>query len=310
MEPVASSCYFGKLPFHGDFLRSQPSPPEIQELDTWFSEGIYRCRELNGQSWDTQFDGIGLHRFLYFSPNTRALLAGIFLPSRDRVGRRYPFVVATRNSGLSSIEEYAVLPVLLADFFAAAADLVDDDWDGVDLATFQQRADSMEWQADSADARRGLGAFLWARSTDDFWIDSVGVSDPVRQAVVLRDIKEALQPPYPPRYALRLPSAGLPGEISFWLSLFGAWSPRGNVPTFVSWNGSESSPGVLSVVLDALSARYFEAVFSTRANDHGFELVYEGPVSSDRRQGAEAVFGRTLRAWPNLEGLLGGLARG
>jgi len=108
----------GKLPSYGDFLWSHQRGPVRNMLEEWLQTGMLQGRSQYGNAWDTQLSQGPIWNMLWPSKVSGAdsLVVGCLAPSVDRVGRRYPFVVAYVFPAASVIASTAVLmelPVLM-----------------------------------------------------------------------------------------------------------------------------------------------------------------------------------------------------
>jgi type VI secretion system protein ImpM len=113
--------YYGKLPARGDFVGRRLPRETIGLWDGWLQEAVAASREALGAGWLDLYLVSPLWRFvlpagLCGSTN----LAGILMPSVDKVGRAFPLMLAVEfDAGLP-------LATLLAggsDWFAAIEDL-------------------------------------------------------------------------------------------------------------------------------------------------------------------------------------------
>jgi type VI secretion system protein ImpM len=89
--------FFGKLPAHGDFIyRGLPSQ-FIQVWDEWLQGFVGCSQEQLGESWLDIYLTSPIWRFA-FSDGVidQHQWAGIVLPSVDRVGRYFPFSIASK----------------------------------------------------------------------------------------------------------------------------------------------------------------------------------------------------------------------
>lgn len=117
MTAVAARPRFGltgKLPAHGDFIRRGTLPGSFMKpWDAWLEQGLTTARAAIGtERWDTTWDAAPAWRFAL--PAGRCgpdAVAGVLLPSRDAVGRRFPLTLAAVG------DEVARVP---AAWFAAA----------------------------------------------------------------------------------------------------------------------------------------------------------------------------------------------
>lgn len=89
--------FFGKLPTHGDFV-GWGLPIELQRLiQDWLQQGLQLARDTLGETWPSAFKMTPPWRFiieegLWMSP----ALAGVLLPSVDRVGRAFPLIIVSQ----------------------------------------------------------------------------------------------------------------------------------------------------------------------------------------------------------------------
>jgi type VI secretion system protein ImpM len=85
---------YGKLPSHGDFLRRRVSDAFVVRWDTWLQESIAASRRMLGERWLEIYLTSPAWRFVC-SPGAVSPLgvAGILIPSVDRVGRYFPLTI-------------------------------------------------------------------------------------------------------------------------------------------------------------------------------------------------------------------------
>lgn len=102
---------FGKLPLRGDFLSRELPREFIDGIDKWFREGLRESQRMLGDGWFPHYQVMPVWRF-YLGP---ALLSnqawlGVWIPSEDRVNRRYPLLAASpvANTLVASFRDLAV----------------------------------------------------------------------------------------------------------------------------------------------------------------------------------------------------------
>lgn len=125
MNNQISPIYFGKLTSAGDFVRYNASGKIVQELDQWFQEGLYHAKIRLNPNWDLAYKKAPAYYFLFNSPQYQQSLIGVFQPSWDSVGRKYPFFAAlTLNHSEISVESRARLPAQYHDFTSNARSFI------------------------------------------------------------------------------------------------------------------------------------------------------------------------------------------
>lgn len=101
----------GKLPSHGDFLWSHQRGPLRSELEEWLQTGMLQGRSQYGDTWSEQLKQGPIWNMVWPSKisGSDKLVVGCLAPSVDRVGRRYPFVVAYVFPAAAVLASTAVL---------------------------------------------------------------------------------------------------------------------------------------------------------------------------------------------------------
>ncbi|WP_105386345.1 type VI secretion system-associated protein TagF [Neorhizobium alkalisoli] len=94
--------FFGKLPTHGDFVSTGLSRNVQGALDNWLQGGLQAMQQELGEEWERRFRSMSAWRFIIerglWGPAT---LAGVIVPSADRVGRSFPLVIAAQLHGFA-----------------------------------------------------------------------------------------------------------------------------------------------------------------------------------------------------------------
>jgi type VI secretion system protein ImpM len=101
--------FFGKLPSHGDFVRRRVADDFVSGWDAWLQRCLAQSRETLGDAWLDTYLTSPVWRFA-LAPAVcgAAAVAGIVVPSVDRVGRYFPLTVVWPTSSNSSTLEIAV----------------------------------------------------------------------------------------------------------------------------------------------------------------------------------------------------------
>ncbi|MDZ5449870.1 type VI secretion system-associated protein TagF [Labrys sp. ZIDIC5] len=91
--------FFGKVPSHGDFVSTGLGRQAETELVNWLQSGLQESEQTLGTQWESLFHASPPWRFVIErSLWGHATMVGILLPSKDRVGRSFPLVIAARLS--------------------------------------------------------------------------------------------------------------------------------------------------------------------------------------------------------------------
>jgi type VI secretion system protein ImpM len=85
---------YGKLPSHGDFLRRRVSDEFVSRWDPWLQQSIAASRRMLGERWLDTYLTSPVWRFACSAGVLGdAGVAGILIPSVDRVGRYFPLSI-------------------------------------------------------------------------------------------------------------------------------------------------------------------------------------------------------------------------
>lgn len=96
MNAKNSVGFFGKLPAHGDFVYRELPNNFISVWDEWLQNFVGSTKEQIGETWLDTYLTSPIWRFAFSAGVVdQNVWAGIMLPSVDRVGRYFPFTVAT-----------------------------------------------------------------------------------------------------------------------------------------------------------------------------------------------------------------------
>ncbi|MCX7102381.1 MAG: type VI secretion system-associated protein TagF [Methylobacter sp.] len=104
MDSITSVGFYGKLPMVGDFVSRRLPNDFISSWDSWLQSAIAASREELGDDWLKNYLTSPIWRFL-LSPGLcgNQAVAGIMMPSVDRVGRYYPLTVAVQINQSSQL---------------------------------------------------------------------------------------------------------------------------------------------------------------------------------------------------------------
>lgn len=89
---AVSAVIYGKHPAYGDFLAHGLPHAQLHVFDLWLEGVLPRLRDALGEGWEEVWRTAPVLRFWLGPGIIGAPVAGIFVASRDKVGRRYPLV--------------------------------------------------------------------------------------------------------------------------------------------------------------------------------------------------------------------------
>ena len=157
---------FGKIPSVGDFFRINAPPGFAAIWDEWVQRCLVSGAHMYADGWDDLYMSVPIWRFSLSAdiagPNP---IMGVFMPSVDRVGRRFPLTLMGPLPGdaplvpahLGSTQTFEALEEI-------ALSVLDEDI-GKDM--LEDKLSSVDWQADMADARCRIvpGAVIACKAT-------------------------------------------------------------------------------------------------------------------------------------------------
>jgi len=111
----AGAWLFGKIPAHGDFVSRGLAPEMHEALDLWLSAELARAR-ARFADFDTRYQTAAPWFFVDCDP-AGAWSGGALCPSVDKVGRRFPILVAAPAADAGRAEAVALAALELV--FAA-----------------------------------------------------------------------------------------------------------------------------------------------------------------------------------------------
>ena len=291
MTEYPTGC-LGKLPLHGDFIRYNASLAEVREFDTWVQEGIYEGYQQLDSKWDSTFDAAPVSRFIYCSPKTRRVLAGLFKPSVDKAGRRYPFMVYTIIEPGALGNDTGYLPWAMEPFLLKAMELAAWSDSAIDLNTFLRSFEGFRFELDVTEARKSFAKYVLGHSAGDYWTANLGAEDDPRRYAAVQLAAWGADIRAPESEALRLPVSEPEAEAALWIDLCRRFSGDNMLPTLAFWNEpSGSIPVRLHLCFGALRpSSFLPFVLPDRAGAQVIDLGAMQHVDASLLDRARAQF--------------------
>ena len=164
--------FFGKLPTHGDFVSSGLGRPVQNAIDAWLQESLSAIQQEFGKDWERRFRAMPGWRFIIEDGLWgAATIAGVIVPSLDRVGRSFPLVIAAQLHAFTEDPRGLCLDdtwFTAAEGMAETAGRRDFDIDFFTAGLKRLRTPRAgEFEADVSQRRTSPGAFWWRTDPGD-----------------------------------------------------------------------------------------------------------------------------------------------
>ncbi|WP_420857738.1 type VI secretion system-associated protein TagF [Marivivens marinus] len=153
----------GKHPGFGDFLRHGISDPVAEGLSKWLDGSLHKLRTEVGDGWSDFWDRSITLRFWVGRSISGATLAGVLVPSRDKVGRRFPFLMLAE--GVDRAAPVADPDQGLYDAFETHLSTAQPGPAGASSLLGGLDPDAIGIQPET-DAQRAEGSLIWAHHPD------------------------------------------------------------------------------------------------------------------------------------------------
>lgn len=223
--------YFGKLPFHADFIRHNASGEDMRALDLWIQQGLYQAAKHYSQNWDSMYKNSPAYHFLFNPEDSDFLLIGLYKPSYDKSQRKYPFTIAKRITQRHFDTKFLhILPILFGDFFRQSLQIFQEDSQGLGADVLRERVVNMrgisdeDWEVSTASFEH----YLSTTEMERFLIRLLGDFENQRKFLMMKNLFEVLSPfqsrrhihiPLGLRFPLSQNTAAIEHEVCFWISL-------------------------------------------------------------------------------------------
>lgn len=244
--------YYGKLPAFGDFIRYNATGPEIQALDQWMQEAIYFSKRRLQPNADLAFKRAPLFHFFLSFKGSMNYLTGIIKPSRDKVGRIYPFMVGMLcNESVMGRNCQPFLPVVFQSFYDQVGRFIDDAYIASTSDEVYERAQALQTfiQSMKPDDDESFRSYVQSTSVNEY-LSSVLEGDPqtkknllfknlvdMSQYIINGDIHSL---DFGFRFPLQPSPESLQHSVSFWIRLFFSWIGNRDTQPYAFWGAGDS----------------------------------------------------------------------
>lgn len=231
-----SSGCFGKLPLAADFLQHQAAGPAARAFMNWCEMGVRLLAERHGSAAETLLTNMPPLGFVFSETRPSEFLVGRMVAGRDASGRRFPFSIFLRGSGMKSVS-FGALAGACGPFFAEADRILAAD-SSAPAALFAA-IDALPAQApDGRKVDRGALEDYLGRMP----VSSTAAMEPAAQNLARLVSRGRQLPPMALRFPLQ-PDAPAEPWVAFWLGLVEEAFGRTAVAT-AFWTVDSRAPAV------------------------------------------------------------------
>ena len=245
----------GKMPDQGDFVRFNATGLTWRAFDTWIQEGFYLAHQQD--AFRSSYQLAEGYAFLYTPANSQQALLGYMQPSQDRIGRKFPLIIARETTLESEPHRYRhTIPVRYGQFIEQVRELAHGAATGVLNRT--ELLEALESVVSSPSGEGSYETFLnetpWRSVAESLWSQ---FEDP-RKFLLFKNLNELVRPlkaGVPDQYALgfRFPAcdSSLSPSITtaMWLDIFfRALGDPEATPSFF-WRENSEKKNASSVLL-------------------------------------------------------------
>ncbi|MDO6590558.1 type VI secretion system-associated protein TagF [Loktanella sp. D2R18] len=136
MSCPATYGFYGKLPCAGDFVRRGLSQGFVAAWDGWMQKVLMNGKDALGDRWNDCYMSAALWQFgISAGICGQHAVAGVMMPSVDRVGRQFPLCIGLEMNGSGGAAFVALQPIFV-HLETAALDMLNDN---ATLAELEQR---------------------------------------------------------------------------------------------------------------------------------------------------------------------------
>lgn len=120
IDPIIDLGFYGKLPVYGDFIQKRLPTDFINPWHEWLQSGMVACREKDPDGWMAFYLNCPAWSFVLSAGICgEQAVAGVTIPSVDRVGRYFNFTMA-------SILPTGISPAVFAGTYGSWFDSLED----------------------------------------------------------------------------------------------------------------------------------------------------------------------------------------
>lgn len=241
--------WFGKIPLSPEFIKFNSAGPVFADLDQWLQEGLVYVKGHCAESWAEDYAKAEPWNFLWCPPGQEESLIGTAIPSRDKAGRHFPFLLFFRIPQPRGGPQQNSIPGWCHEFLQEARTIGQNGWQERDLATFKAGLSQLTFPKIEnfvlEEHREHYQQYLENQTTSEFLSQVLGENDSAQQVDVFNNIQISIKSisaglSWPPHLGLKFPliPAGErtePFDLMFWMNMARTLFPPNTIPTHVFW---------------------------------------------------------------------------
>ncbi len=286
IREVVGCC--GKMPLHADFIKHNLKVREVVSLDDWIQDGVTLLNRRYEEKWKKVFALCPKFRFVFAGDENDKTVTGIIAPSRDKIGRSYPFVVFRATDDADIKNNQALAPIAFASTHRCFDEVLSQPWkEGTldNLFTSIHEAASQQLDIQSTDWDELMSTMLDGTSMENLWNDILPDSDDKLRTGFMYAVMSSLQTvarrtPQRVHWGIRFPLPATDNalkHIAFWMKLSKKAIGERNWRAHVIWNPAVPGiPARLLIFFHQIPASYFTLLVEPRRTDDTvFDVLQE-----------------------------------
>lgn len=140
-----STGFFGKLPGFPDFIKFNAGGRGILLIDNWIQEGLALAKIRYKDQWKNYYNNCSKINFIYPFTGTENFIHGVILPSKDKSGRSYPFILFDNiNKTVSDDLPYYLIPSAFQKLYIFFNEIIDLNNSSEDLTNLKELTTSVK----------------------------------------------------------------------------------------------------------------------------------------------------------------------
>ncbi len=292
-QTYTASC-FGKLPNFGDFVKYKASSSEMQAFDIWLQQGMIAAKRQLDTMFDSCWNNDTIYYFLFYPPNAKQFLIGVFKTSFDKSERRFPYIITLQVPVVVFNDNYNIyIPLIFNSFLEKTNNLLNQNLHELSFTEIRTEIENLAVPviSDYSYAISEYNEFLTNTTSEQFLSSQFGDFNNIKKYIVFSNLVDILIPlrkrdisSIPVGYQIPMNHRGFNTtySICFWQQLIHQLSGHSkNVLPNLIWTDSQTDDqSNLYVYFRVPPARFFINLLKP---DFENDIIYrlENPGSQD-----------------------------